>query len=79
MAHAAFSQTTPRERRLERTTTDLWEGRVTEMIQACTDLGAQCSEAQDGATYFTNNAARMRYDQYRAEDYLISSGTVESS
>jgi len=79
VAHAAFSQTTPRERRLERTTTDLWEGRVTEVIQACTDLGTQCSEAQDAATYFTNNAARMRYDQYRAEDYLISSGTVESS
>jgi hypothetical protein len=79
VAHAAFNQTAPRERWLERTTTDLWEGRVTEVIQACTDLGAQCSEAQDAATYFTNNTARMRYDQYRTKDYLIGSGTVESS
>lgn len=79
VAHAAFNQTAPRERWRERTTTALWEGRVTEVIQACTDLGAQCSEAQDAATYFTNNAARMRYDQYRAKDYLIGSGTVESS
>ena len=79
VAHAAFNQTAPRERWLERTTTDLWEGRVTEVIQACTDLGAQCSEAQDAATYFTHNTARMRYDQYRAKDYLIGSGTVERS
>jgi hypothetical protein len=79
VAHTAFNQTAPRERWLERATTDLWEGRVTEVIQACADLGAQCSEAQDAAIYFTNNAARMRYDQYRAKDYLIGSGTVESS
>jgi hypothetical protein len=79
VAHTAFNQTTPRERWLERATTDLWEGRVAEVIQACVVLGAQCSEAQDAATYFTNNAARMRYDQYRAKDYLIGSGTVESS
>jgi hypothetical protein len=44
----------------------LWEGRVTDVIQACTALGSQSSEAQDAATNFTNNAARMRYDQYRA-------------
>ncbi len=50
---------------LERSETDLWEGRVAEVIQACADLGTQCSEAQEAATYFTNNAARMRYDQYR--------------
>ena len=79
VAHAAFHQTAPRARWLERTTTDLWEGRVTEVIQACTDLGAQCSEARDAVTYFTNNTARMRYDQYRAKDDLIGSGTVDSS
>jgi hypothetical protein len=79
VAHAAFNQTTPRERWLERTTTDLWEGRVAEVIQACADLGASWAEAQDALTYFTNNRARMRYDQYRAAGYLIGSGTVESS
>ena len=45
---------------------------MTEVIQACTDLGAHCSEAQDAATYFTHNTARMRYDQYRAKDYLMA-------
>ena len=29
--------------------------------------------------YFTNNAGRMRYDQYRAKGYPIGSGVVESS
>jgi len=47
VAHAACSQTAPRERWLERTPTDLWEGRVAKVIQACADLGAQCAEAQD--------------------------------
>jgi hypothetical protein len=79
VAHAAFNQLAPRNRWLERTTTDLWEGRVADVIQACADLGAQCADAQEAATYFTNHAARMHYDQYRAAGYLIGSGTVESS
>jgi hypothetical protein len=79
VAHAAFNQAAPRERWLERTMTDLWEGRVAAVIQACADVGAQCADAQDAMTYFTNNAARMRYDQFRAAGYLIGSGTVESS
>jgi hypothetical protein len=79
VAHAAFTPTAPRNRWLDRTLTDLWEGRVTEVIQACADLGSSCTEAQDAVTYFTTNAARMRYDQYRTAGYLIGSGTVESS
>jgi hypothetical protein len=79
VAHAAFPQIEPRERWLDRTTTALWEGRVTNVIQACADLGTQCPEAHDAETYFTNNQARMRYDQYRQAGYLIGSGTVESS
>lgn len=79
VAHAAFSQTASRERWREHTTTDLWEGRASQVIQACAILAGQCVEAQDALTYFTNNAARMRYDQYRAAGYLIGSGTVESS
>jgi hypothetical protein len=79
VAHAAFSQVAPREQWLEQTTTDLWEGRVTKVMQACATLAEHCPDAQDALTYFTNNAARMRYDQYRAAGYLIGSGTVESS
>jgi hypothetical protein len=79
VAHAAFEQAAARECGWEHTETNLWEGRVTKVIQACADLAAQCADAQDAMTYFTHNAARMRYDQYRAADYLIGSGTVESS
>jgi hypothetical protein len=79
VAHAAFSQVEQRERWLDRTTTDLWEGRVAEVIQACADCGTACAEAHDAVTYFTNNRTRMRYDQYRQAGYLIGSGTVESS
>jgi hypothetical protein len=79
VAHAAFPQPEARERWLERTTTDLWEGRVVKVIQACAALGRHCPEAHDAETYFTNNQARMRYDQYRQAGYLIGSGTVESS
>lgn len=79
VAHAAFTQVAPRERWLEQTTTDLWEGRVTKVIQACATLAGRCPDAQDALTYFTNNAARMRYEHYRAAGYLIGSGTVESS
>jgi hypothetical protein len=79
VAHAAFSQTEPRERWLDRTTTNLWEGRVAEVIHACAALAAHCAEAHDAETYFTHNQARMRYDQYRQAGYLIGSGTVESS
>ena len=79
VAHAAFDPGASRERWLEHTTTNLWEGRVTQVIQACATLAGHCADAQDALTYFTNNAARMRYDQYRAAGYLIGSGTVESS
>ena len=45
VAPAAFNQTAPRERWLERTATDLWEGRVADVIQACADLRGPSSEA----------------------------------
>jgi hypothetical protein len=79
VAHAAFSPGEARDRWLDRTTTDLWDGRVTEVIYACANLGASCTEARDAETYFTNNQARMHYPDYRQAGYLIGSGTVESS
>jgi hypothetical protein len=79
VAHAAWTQEVPREMWLERVTTDLWEGRVTNVIQACDEMAAQCAEAREAVTYFTNNAARMQYAKYRTAGYLIGSGTVESS
>lgn len=79
VAQTAFSPGKARDRWLDRTTTDLWEGRVAEVIHACADLETHCAEAHNAATYFTNNQTRMRYPAYRAAGYLIGSGTVESS
>jgi hypothetical protein len=78
VAPAAFSTLADRAPWLEQVTADLWAGRVTPVIQACEHLAARCEEARQAVTYFTNNAARMKYDQYRAAGYLIGSGTVES-
>ncbi len=78
VGHAAFSQAAVRETWIEQVTADLWEGRVTRVIQACENLAGHCPEAQAAVTYFTNNVARMAYAQYRAAGYLIGSGTIES-
>ena len=78
VAHAAFSSERDRAAWLESVTTQLWEGQVEAVIRTCEALALRCEEAQHAVTYFTNNADRMRYDQFRAAGYLIGSGTVES-
>ena len=78
VAHAAFSSERDRDAWLEPVTTHLWDGQVEAVIRACQALALGCEEAQHAVTYFTNNAHRMRYDQFRAAGYLIGSGTVES-
>ena len=78
VAQAAFSAASDRTPWLEQVTGDLWAGQVTPVIQACERLAARCEEARQAVTYFTHNAARMKYDQFRAAGYLIGSGTVES-
>jgi len=78
VAQAAFPAASDRTSWLEPVTDDLWAGRVTSVVQACELLASRCEEARQAVTYFTNNAARMKYDQYRKAGYLIGSGTVES-
>jgi hypothetical protein len=78
VAQAAFPAASDRTSWLEPVTDDLWAGRVTAVVQACELLASHCEEARQAVTYFTNNAARMKYDQYREAGYLIGSGTVES-
>jgi hypothetical protein len=78
VAQAAFPAASDRTAWLEPVTDDLWAGRVTSVIQACELLASRCEQARQAVTYFTNNAARMKYDQYREAGYLIGSGTVES-
>lgn len=67
---------------LTQTRTDLWEGRIQEVIQACrTCLHRAASRpfAQKAITYYTHNEKRMDYARFRQHGYLIGSGTIESA
>jgi hypothetical protein len=64
---------------LEEMKTFLWEGQVTPILQACTELLQTVGvAAQKLITYYTNNQERMRYADFRQAGYFIGSGTVES-
>lgn len=63
--------------------TELWHGRVEAVIQAIERVKTRKhtwpDDENEPTAYFTSNADRMRYDDYRREGYPIGSGTVESS
>ena len=79
LAASAFPDPQARSRWLDDVVQALWEGQVEQVIQACQALAPSCSEAQREANYFYTNAARMRYDRFRAAGYMIGSGSVESA
>ena len=83
IAETAFGADTPQARQwLTQARSDLWEGRMQELIQSCRPfLRRACSQAfaQKAITYFTNNEKRMDYARFRQQEYLIGSGTVESA
>ncbi len=65
---------------MTQTRTDLWEGRIQEVIQACRTCLAQApSCAEKAITYYTHNEKRMDYARFRQQAYLIGSGTIESA
>jgi hypothetical protein len=67
---------------LERTRTDLWEGRIQEVIRACRPFLRQSpvrAFAEKAITYYTHNEKRMDYAHFRQHGYLIGSGTIESA
>jgi hypothetical protein len=78
LALIAFTREAQRAEWLETATEDLWQGRITEVIQACERLTQACEEAQKEIVYFTHNEQRMQYKKFRSAGYLIGSGTVES-
>lgn len=78
VAQVAFATDKERQAWLHGVKEDLWEGRVDPVIHACDQLASRHEKAHDAVTYFTNNAPRMKYAQYRAAGYMIGSGTVES-
>jgi hypothetical protein len=82
LAEAAFEgQQTQAKQWLEQARTDLWEGRVMDVIVTCRayEHHPQAQEAaQKAISYYTNNQERMDYARYRKDGYVIGSGTVES-
>jgi hypothetical protein len=80
IAEAAFGANSPQGKVwLEAVRTDLWEGRVDQVIIACQVFEKQAGEAARKAViYYTHNARRMDYARFRAAGYQIGSGTIES-
>ena len=82
VAEAAFGRDTPQAKQwLEQARTDLWEGRIRELIQECQRLAlipAAAEAAHKTITYYQHNEKRMDYAHLRSQGYLIGSGTIES-
>jgi hypothetical protein len=67
---------------LRQARTDLWEGRIQELIQSCRVFlrrTASRAFAEKAITYYTNNEKRMDYARFRQQGYLLGSGTIESA
>ncbi len=82
VAKVAFKDSKLRDAWVAQVRTDLWEGRIEAVIEACTPHITPSREddpAQATVTYFTNNRARMDYPTYRDNGYQIGSGTIESA
>lgn len=62
---------------------ELWNGGVEKVVQALERLDLRGrtwpEDIGDPVGYFKDNAARLRYDEFRGEGFPIGSGTVESS
>jgi hypothetical protein len=83
IAETAFGAGTPQAQQwLTQTQTDLWEGRLQEVIQACRTCLLRAASrpfAEKAITYYTPNEKRMDYARFRQQGYLIGSGTIESA
>ena len=57
----------------------LWNGEAEDILQECrTHLKQVGHPAERLISYYTNNLERLRYADFRAKNYFIGSGTVES-
>lgn len=83
IAEAVFGANTPAAQEwLTQTRTDLWEGRLQEVLRACRALPPHPQAhawAEKASTYYTHNEKRMHYARFRQQGYLIGSGTIESA
>ena len=58
---------------------ELWAGKVEPVVRALQGYAGRGQAAVEAAiTYYTNNAGRMRYPEYRARGLQIGSGSIES-
>jgi hypothetical protein len=79
VAEALFSAQDQQEDWVAAMKEHLWAGDVEAVLQTCQAIsGSAGPPAHKLITYFTNNAARMRYADFRQHGYFIGSGTVES-
>lgn len=83
IAETAFGIDTNQAREwLTQTRTDLWEGRIPDVLQACRTFLRQSHTrpyAEKAISYYTHNEKRMDYARFRQQGYLIGSGTIESA
>lgn len=78
LADVVFPSPSQRQVWLAQVVESLWQGQVEDVVLACKHLASNHDEARQASTYFSNNSQRMRYDFFRAQGYLIGSGTIES-
>ena len=83
IAETAFGIHTPEaEAWLTQARSELWEGRIQDVIQSCRSLFSQVAARpfiEKAITYFDHNEKRMDYARFRQLGYLIGSGTIESA
>jgi Uncharacterised protein family (UPF0236) len=83
IAEAAFGANTPQAHEwLTQARTELWEGRIQDVIQSCRSLLSHAAARpfiEKAITYYDHNEKRMDYARFRQCGYLIGSGTIESA
>jgi hypothetical protein len=83
IAEAAFGVNTPQAHEwLTQARTELWEGRIQDVIQSCRSLLAHTAARpwiEKAIHYYDHNEKRMDYARFRQQGYLIGSGTIESA
>lgn len=83
IAEAAFGpHTSEANEWLTQTRSQLWEGRVQEVMQSCRSLWSHTPARpfiEKAITYYDHNEQRMDYARFRQSGYLIGSGTIESA
>jgi hypothetical protein len=78
IANAAFPPDEDRTNRLEEVKQALSDGQVEEVISNCNALAASCELASKAGNCLYTYVERLRYDRFRAAEYMIGSGRVES-